>query len=214
MRPLTTPTGSRQTLNQVACTCTGQKLQIGPVHALHGSRPAVAVGTLGERCHRMEQLGGRAVLQTACRSELLVRRRCVQEIGAALYAATPSAAGSSTDGLLGLVGTVQRDLWLSTLVGRAAWTPPPTSSTLLTIVLRSARRSVVTAATAQRGCAGCRLTCIGLGCAPRSCSASRRTVRQLACTRGAISADRRDAERAIPRAHRRPRPRGGGARRA
>ena len=95
-----------------------------------------------------------------------------------------------------------RDLWLSTLLGRAAGAPPPTSSTLLALVLGSARRSSVTAATAQHGRAGRRLTGIGPGRALRLCSSSRRTVRQLTCTRGAISANRRDAERAIPRAHR------------
>ena len=90
----------------LAYTCTLQKLQIGRVHAVPGTRPAAAVGTLSERCPRTEQVGGCAVLQTACRSELPDRRSCGHKLGAALYAATSSAAGSSTDGLLGLVGTV------------------------------------------------------------------------------------------------------------
>ena len=87
----------------LACTCTGQKLQIGPVHALHGSRPAVAVGTLSEHCWCMVQVRGHAPKQTACRSELPDRRSCGHKLGAALYASPPSAAGSSTDELLGLV---------------------------------------------------------------------------------------------------------------
>ena len=88
-------------------TCSGQKFQSGPVHALHVSRPATAVGTLSEHCWGVVQVGGHAPKQTACRSELLVRRSCVQELGAALYAAPPSAAGSSTDELLGLVRAVR-----------------------------------------------------------------------------------------------------------
>ena len=46
-----------------------------------------------------------------------------------------------------------RDLWSSTLVERAAWTPHPTSSSLLATFLRSAKRSAVTAATAQHSSA-------------------------------------------------------------
>ena len=87
----------------LAYTCTLQKLQIGRVHDVHGTRPAVAVGTLSEHCWCMVQVGGHAPKQTACRSELLVRRSCGNKLGTALYAAPPIAAGSSTDGLPGLV---------------------------------------------------------------------------------------------------------------
>ena len=87
----------------LAYTCTLQKLQIGRVHDVPGTRPAVAVGTLSEHCWCMVQVRGHAPKQTACRSELPDRRSCGHKLGAALYAAPPSAAGSSTDGLLGLV---------------------------------------------------------------------------------------------------------------
>ena len=87
----------------LAYTCTLQKLQIGRVHAVPGTRPAAVVGTLSEHCWCVVQIGGHAPKQTACRSELPDRRSCGHKLGAALYASPPSAAGSSTDELLGLV---------------------------------------------------------------------------------------------------------------
>ena len=87
----------------LAYTCTLQKLQIGRVHAVPGTRPAAAVGTLGARRTCMEQVGAHASTKTACRSELPDRRSCGHKLGAALYASPPSAAGSSTDELLGIV---------------------------------------------------------------------------------------------------------------
>ena len=110
------PTCSQLALAALAYTCTLQKLQIGRVHAVPGTCPAAAVGTLSERCPRTEQVGGCAVLQTACRSELPDRRSCGHKLRDALYAATPSAAGAAQMNFLGLFALRARSL-----VEHAAW---------------------------------------------------------------------------------------------